>query len=112
MKKNGLYILYFLLVATMARSQQARQYSFTHYGVSSGLASNETTACVQDEQGFMWIGTNRGLQRFDGQRYLTFAHQKNNAASIPHGYVLQLLLDQKKNLWVLTGDGKVGVFDT
>ena len=112
MKKNGLYILYFLLVATMARSQQARQYSFTHYGVSSGLASNETTACVQDEQGFMWIGTNRGLQRFDGQRYLTFAHQKNNVASIPHSYVLQLLLDQKKNLWVLTGDGKVGVFDT
>src|SRR5690606_25525880 len=63
-------------------------------------------------QGFMWIGTNRGLQRFDGQRYLDFPHKKNDATSIPHNYVVQLLLDQKKNLWVLTGDGKIGVFDT
>ena len=76
-----------------------------------GLASNEATAGLQDEQGFMWVGTNNGLQRFDGHRYLSFRHEKNDSTSIPHNYVTQLLLDKKKNLWVLTGDGKVGIFD-
>jgi signal transduction histidine kinase/ligand-binding sensor domain-containing protein len=112
LKKRGLYILSLLLLSAITRAQQARQYSFTHYGVTTGLASNETTACLQDEQGFIWIGTNRGLQRFDGQRYLTFTHQKNNPATIPQNHIVQLLLDKKNNLWILTGDGKTGVFDT
>ena len=45
-----------------------------HYGLSTGLASNEVTNAYQDEAGYMWIGTNNGLQRFDGTRYKTFVH--------------------------------------
>ncbi len=107
-----MHILYFLLLVDQATGQGSRQYAFTHYSVSSGLASNETTAVLQDEQGFIWIGTNNGLQRFDGQRYLGFRHQKNDPSSIPHNYITQLLFDQKNRLWILTGDGKLGIFDT
>ena len=112
MKKLWLYIFCFLLLAFTAAGQGARQYTFTHYGVSSGLASNEATASLQDEYGFVWVATNNGLQRFDGQRYLSFRHEKGDTTSIPHNFVTQLLLDKKKNLWILTGDGKVGTFDT
>ncbi|MEP7377065.1 MAG: two-component regulator propeller domain-containing protein [Chitinophagaceae bacterium] len=112
MKKHWVYIFYFLLLAITAAGQGARQYTFTHYGVSSGLASNEATASLQDEQGFIWVATNNGLQRFDGQRYLSFRHEKDDPSTIPHNYIVQLLEDKKKNLWVVTGDGKVGTFDT
>lgn len=112
MKKYWLPFFYFLMLIIPVAGQQARQYSFTHYGVSSGLASNEATTSLQDEQGFIWVASNKGLQRFDGQRYMTFGYQRNNPSSIPHNYVVQLLLDKKKKLWVLTGDGKVGSFDT
>lgn len=112
MKKAGLYILFFLISGIHLAAQQARQYSFTHYGTATGLLSNETICSIQDEQGFIWIGTNRGLQRFDGHRYLNFIHSKDNPRSIPHNYIVQVLLDNKNNLWILTGDGKVGVFDT
>ena len=112
LKKRWLFIFYSLLMAFAVAGQQARQYSFTHYGVSSGLASNETTTALQDEQGYIWIATNNGLQRFDGLRYLTFRQKKNDPASIPYNYIHQLLLDNKKNLWVVTGDGKIGVFNT
>lgn len=112
--KKSLYIFCFVLPAIIAAGQGegARQYTFTHYGVSSGLSSNEATRVIQDEQGFIWAGTNNGLQRFDGQRYLSFRHQKDDPTSIPHNFIYQLLLDKKKNLWVLTGDGKIGIFDT
>ena len=112
LKKLWLHIFSLLLLAITAAGQGARQYTFTHYGVSSGLASNEATASLQDEYGFIWVATNNGLQRFDGQRYLSFRHEKDNPFSIPHNFVTQLLLDKKKNLWILTGDGKVGTFDT
>ena len=60
----------------------------------------------------MWTGTTDGLQRFDGIRYKTFQHQENDSASIPSNPVWQLLVDKKKNLWLLLADGRVGIFDT
>jgi len=110
--KKWLYIFCFVFPATIAAGQGARQYTFTHYGVSSGLASNEATHVLQDGQGFIWVATNNGLQRFDGQRYISFRHETEDPLSIPNNYIVQLLLDKKKNLWILTGDGKVGTFDT
>ena len=112
LKRRHLHIFLYIFLAVQAAGQGPRQYTFTHYGVTSGLASNEATACLQDEQGFMWVGTNNGLQRFDGQRFLSFRHRKNDSTSLPHSYVVQIHLDRKKNLWVMTGDGKVGIFDT
>ncbi len=93
-------------------AQPVKRYSFIHQGVSAGLASNEVTTVAQDEMGYMWIGTNNGLQRFDGIRYKTFRPRKNDPSSLPDNYILQALYDKKKNLWLITGDGKVGIFDT
>lgn len=105
-------LLLLLLVSPALRAQETKQYSFTHYSPTGGLASNEITCVVQDETGYIWIGTNNGLQRFDGTRYITFRHQQNDPDAIPHNLIQQILLDKQKRLWVMTGDGKVGVFDT
>jgi len=112
--KHSLYIFFVLLFSQQlsGQDQKTKQYSFAHYGTSDGLASNEVTRIMQDEDGYLWIGSNNGLQRFDGLRYLSFRNRKNDPSSLPHNYVQQLLLDKKKKLWILTGDGKVGIFDT
>jgi len=83
-----------------------------HHGPSAGLASNEVNSTTQDETGYIWIATANGLQRFDGLRYKTFRTNKKDASAIPHNFILQVLFDKKKNLWITTGDGKVGIFDT
>jgi ligand-binding sensor domain-containing protein len=83
-----------------------------HHSPSAGLASNEVTAVAQDETGYIWIGTNNGLQRFDGVRYKTFHSRQNDRTSIPNDVILQVLFDKRKNLWLVTADGKVGIFDT
>ncbi|HWC54548.1 MAG TPA: two-component regulator propeller domain-containing protein, partial [Chitinophagaceae bacterium] len=99
---RSLLTFYFLLLLCCARAQDSKRYSFVHSGMNSGLASNETFSVVQDPEGFMWIGTNNGLQRFDGLRYETFRTRKDDKTSIPGNIVLQLLFDKKKNLWVRT----------
>ena len=112
MPLHRLYILVLLLLSQQLLGQQARHYTFTHYGSSAGIGSNEVLCVTQDEQGYLWIGTTNGLQRFDGVRFKTFRNQKNNPASIPGNYVHQLMMDKKNNLWIQAAGDKVGIFDT
>ena len=93
-------------------SQEARQYSFTHYTVSNGLAAYNTHSITQDDQGYIWISTGNGLQRFDGSRFLTFRHNPADKNSLPVNYISQLLVDKQKNLWLVLGNGSIGIFDT
>lgn len=60
----------------------------------------------------MWMATTSGIQRFDGIRYRTFRSIKGDSTSIPDDYVQQLYMDRKNNLWVMTGSGRMGIFDT
>jgi ligand-binding sensor domain-containing protein len=98
--------------STIILAQQGLRFSFTQYTETSGLISNQINTVLQDDEGFIWIGTTDGLQRFDGVRYKTFRHSANNPFSIPSNPVIQLLLDNKRNLWVLLADGRVGIFNT
>lgn len=111
MEKRLWHIFFLLFIGLGAAAQDAKQYSFFHHGSSGGLSSNEISMSLQDEDGYIWIVSNNGLQRFDGSRYTSFRHQKGNAASIPHNYIIQILLDKQQNLWLVTADGKVGTFD-
>ncbi len=92
-------------------AQDVRQYSFTHYGAAEGLISNEARAVLHDDDGFVWVGTNNGLQRYDGSRFITFKHDPENPNSIAANMVHQLLKDNERNIWVLSGDGKVSLLN-
>ncbi|MEO5683994.1 MAG: two-component regulator propeller domain-containing protein [Chitinophagaceae bacterium] len=110
--KQLICILLFWNASQQLNAQPPRQYTFTHYSTATGLQSNQVNAVVQDETGYMWIATTEGLVRFDGIRYKTFQHSKNDTASIPSNALLQLLTDSKKNMWILSTNGKAGIFNT
>lgn len=112
MQRLSLSIFFLCVCSLVCLSQDERQYAFAHYGTDKGLAGHEVKAIVQDEAGYMWVGTATGLQRFDGTRFITFRHRKNDPASIPENNINQLLRDRKNNLWLLTSSGEVGTFDT
>lgn len=105
-------VAFFLFLGNAVLSQDQRQFSFTHYNVNDGLAAYHVNEVIQDEQGFIWIATIDGLQRFDGTRYLTFRNIKNDPSSIPDNQVFQLLLDKANNLWMTFSNGSIGIFDT
>jgi ligand-binding sensor domain-containing protein len=89
-----------------------KHYNFTHYIEPSGLLSYQVRSIVQDEEGYIWIAVNDGLQRYDGIRYKNFRYSNGAAGSMPSKGIQQLLLDAGKNLWFLTNDGKAGILDT
>ena len=62
--------------------QPLQQFIFTHLGPRDGLSSDEVMAVQQDKKGFLWIATMNGLQRYDGQRFITFYHRAGDPNSI------------------------------
>ncbi len=93
-------------------AQQAKQYSFSHYTATMGLVSNQVNSVVQDQAGYIWVGTTDGLQRFDGQRYKTFRHIRNDSTSIPTNPIMQLLIDKKQQMWIVFANAEIGIFNT
>jgi ligand-binding sensor domain-containing protein/signal transduction histidine kinase len=110
--KPRFYILLLVLIAQCVYGQDAKRYSFAHYSITtSGLASNEVMSVIQDDEGYMWIATTDGLQRFDGVRFITFRTRKNDPSSIPANFVSELMMDKDRNLWVTIGGLYTGIFD-
>lgn len=84
---------------------------FTHLSTRQGLASDEVMSVQQDKKGFIWIATVNGLQRFDGNRFLTLNHRQGDPATIPSNKVFRILLDKKNRLWLLCSENAVGYLD-
>jgi len=106
------YLMCFLAVYLCSAAQQSRQYVFTHLTNASGLASNAVSTVVQDKTGYIWIGSINGLQRYDGNKFLTFRNNRSRPNSLPNDNVKQLFTDKKGRLWVICSGNKVGIFNT
>lgn len=73
MKKQHLIKLFFLLITHAFLSEgEAQNYVITNYTTKDGLPSNLVYDCYKDNDGFLWIGTNNGLSRFNGQQFDTY----------------------------------------
>lgn len=79
--------------------------NFEQVGVREGLAQQTVTAIVQDQQGYMWFGSQHGLSRYDGYRVIVYRNDPNNARSLADNWVQVLHVDNKNRLWVGTRGG-------
>src|SRR5688500_16477366 len=68
-----------------------------------GLPQNAVHCLVQDQAGFIWLGTENGLARFDGIYFEVFSEQTDPA--LPHNFVSSLLVAQDGTLWAGTRTG-------
>jgi len=101
------------LAGSASAAQPAPQLRFAHYGLDEGLSQLSVTAVVADDQGFVWIGTQEGLNRFDGHRFGVY---RAGPAEGPRGglassSVDELAFDGRSRLWVGTNDAGLEVVD-
>lgn len=83
----------------------AEQFRFIHYEVENGLSSNTVRSITQDSRGFMWFGTENGLNRFDGYNFKIFKNIVGDSTSIGNNYIYSLLEDSGQTLWIGTDEG-------
>jgi len=80
--------------------------AFRHLDSRQGLSQNLVLSIVQDGDGFMWFGTRKGLNRYDGYRFRTFSSDSAEGTSLLKGEVRHLYFDpQIQRLWIAVGTG-------
>ena len=99
--RRGIAWLVFACLLLALGSAQAlrRDHYFNRLGNDLGLAQQSIQALIQDEQGFIWVATQAGLQRFDGYQFQTFGDGESADAVLPEGFITALASDGHGRLW-------------
>jgi signal transduction histidine kinase/ligand-binding sensor domain-containing protein len=98
----------FSLVETFA---QIKNQKFYHITRDDGLSQSTVNCIVKGSQGYMWFGTNDGIDRYDGYQFIYYRHDEENLNSIGLGRVNILYTDSGKRLWVGTDQGGLSFYD-
>ena len=88
----------------------SQEYKFHHITTIDGLSHNEVRKIVKDTEGFMWFGTQNGLNRFDGYRIKVFKHHPNDSTTLKADKIYALATSKDK-LWIGTTNG-ISIMDT
>ena len=83
----------------------AADFKFQHLNTSCGLPNQQVECMVQDNNGYIWIGTRNGLARYDGYNVDTYYHVEGQPNSLVHNFVHGLFVDSKHRLWISTENG-------
>lgn len=80
-------------------------YYFKQLGIREGLSQSKVQSILNDYKGYMWIGTESGLNCYDRDRLKHFLHQEGDDTSLPSDDILFVAEDASRNLWVATLNG-------
>jgi ligand-binding sensor domain-containing protein/two-component sensor histidine kinase len=102
------YIPAFCVIIISAHSYaQKPPVFFQQINTANGLSHNRVNCILQDRRGFVWIGTNDGLNRYDGQHFEIFRNRPSDTTSISGNIITDILEDANEILWIATSDGGI-----
>ena len=88
-----------------------QQIRFSNITSSNGLSQNTVNCIIQDNKGFVWIGTANGLNRYNGYQFKIYKNEQGNENSLSNNYVVALYQDRKGYIWIGTFGGGVNRFN-
>ncbi len=104
---KSIFILLCLWLPTVSFAQRKNMSSihFTRLSTQDGLSQSTINAIAKDKIGYMWFGTNDGLNRYDGYRFKIYRNLPDDSTSLPYNHIKTLLVDRKGSLWAGTLGG-------
>gem|GEM_PF-781873 len=111
-KRRTLFLAAFMLLASTASlwagdSEQAIEY----ITINDGLSGNYVTQIHQDRYGYLWFGTMEGLNRYDGQSFVTFQSRPGDSLSLSDNFIRSIDEDGDGNLYIATNTCGLNFFD-
>jgi ligand-binding sensor domain-containing protein/signal transduction histidine kinase len=103
-QKNSFLCLFFCLLSLLSFAQNTKP-KFQVLSIEHGLSQNIVTAMQTDAQGFLWIGTQKGLNRYDGYKMKPYFATENKPTALQADFVNCIYKTTKGNLWIGTKKG-------
>ncbi|MDW8466795.1 MAG: two-component regulator propeller domain-containing protein [Chloroherpetonaceae bacterium] len=99
-----LFIVFWEAGCTALWAQELK-LKFEQFSTGRGLSQSRVNCIAQDKRGFIWIGTNDGLNRFDGYTFTIYRYDAQDPKTIPSDIIQALHCDRNGTLWVGTPSG-------
>ena len=96
-------ILFFFCWSSGSAQLLTDKLFFEHLTTEDGLSHNYVQSIYQDKDGFIWLGSDNGLNRYDGQRIDIFS--TNTQPTLGGNKIRRIIQDRDKNLWILHENG-------
>lgn len=97
------YIL--VLLNTAAYGQYSNKIQFRNISVQDGLSFPAVNCMLQDKNGFLWIGTDIGLNRYDSQNFRSYSANKKDSLSLADNSITALYENEPGEIWIGTASG-------
>lgn len=116
MKSISKYLLVFildslLLISSFNAFPFKNKYDFERISIDQGLSQSTVYCILQDYLGYMWFGTEDGLNRYDGYGFKVFQNNSKSDSSLSNNRIMALLQDSDNNLWIGTLGGGLNLFN-
>lgn len=85
----------------------AGNYRFSHIEAADGLAHNKVNSIFKDRDGFIWIGTATGLNRYDGYTLNLYREIPDDTTSMKYNYINDIQQDPRGFIWIHSGDAYI-----
>ncbi len=92
------------------KTYASNNVSFESITTTDGLIQNTVHSIIQDHNGFIWIGTEDGLNRYDGRRFVPYIHISNDSTSLSDNFIEVIYEDHNGNIWLGTRNG-LNIYD-
>ena len=102
---KSIALFFFILNAS------AQDIKFDHITINEGLSNNKVVDIYQDKEGFMWFGTEDGLNRYDGFEFQSYRYHAKLNSGISHNNIKCISDDHKGDIWIGTQGGGLNKFD-
>lgn len=110
-KKPQITLLILLTLLVLNRASLSQTPQFGRLSVEQGLSNSSVNCLLQDKTGFIWFGTDDGLNRFDGYDVKVYRNDPNDNFSISENIIWALAEDHSGNLWIGTKSGGLNKYD-
>ncbi len=106
-----LTVLILLHLTGILWASKKRAIKFEHISLEQGLSQSAVNCIAQDNRGFLWFGTQDGLNKYDGRNITVYKHDPADPASLSNSNIRIICKDREGILWIGTNGGGLNKFD-
>jgi ligand-binding sensor domain-containing protein len=104
-------LLFILISLQTILGQDNKSVLFSHLTTNDGLSQSSVSCILKDKYGFLWFGTEDGLNKYDGYKFKVFRNNPSNSKTIPNNNIMYLFEDKSGELWAGTSGGGIAKYN-